>query len=64
MENASANTDDFIASLGSIMGVSEIRARVNDGLLGCPVLVAENALVFFAWDGAAGQSEGQDGKGQ
>lgn len=50
MENASTSSDDFIASLGSIQGVSELRMKTTDTLIGCPVLVAENAFVFFAWD--------------
>lgn len=52
MENSVNNqeTNDFIASLGTIYGVSEIRAKNSELFLGCPVLLAENAIVFFAWD--------------
>lgn len=42
--------DEFIRSLGTIYGVSEIRNKAKEDLSCTPVLVAENAFVFFAWD--------------
>lgn len=50
MQNATNSTEDLINSLGTIYGVSEIKHSSNDDLSCCPVLVAENALFFFAWD--------------
>lgn len=49
-----STNDDFVAALGNILGVSEIKRNVIDErMVGCPVLVAENAFVFFAWDSEA-----------
>ena len=42
--------EDLINSLGTIYGVSEIKKTTTEDLSCCPVLVAENALFFFAWD--------------
>lgn len=52
MENAvEANSElDLIASLGAIYGVSELRSKNQEKLLGSPILLAEKALIFFAWD--------------
>lgn len=48
-ENA-GNEQDMIASLGTIFGVSELRQSASQQqMVGAPVLVAEEALVFFAW---------------
>jgi len=50
-EQESANEEqDMIASLGTIYGVSELRQSAGvQQMVGAPVLVAEQALVFFAW---------------
>lgn len=50
-EQESGNEEnDMIASLGTIYGVSELRqSAAIQQMVGAPVLVAENALVFFAW---------------
>lgn len=43
--------NDFIASLGEIYGVSELTVRSSTKEKHkSPVLVAENALVFLAWE--------------
>lgn len=47
-ENSQTDAEDIIATLGTIYGVSEIR-QSKEGMVGTPVLVAENAFVFFAW---------------
>ena len=57
MQNGQASAEDLIESLGTIYGVSEIKKTTSEDLSCCPVLVAENALFFFAWD----ENEGQRG---
>lgn len=59
MEGTNQSQDDFIASLGNILGVSELkRNHADEKMVGSPVLVAENALVFLAWDNATdGQAQ-------
>lgn len=41
---------DMLATLGTIYGVAELRKKPAAELVGTPVLIAENALVFFAWE--------------
>jgi len=49
--NQEASMDDLVNSLGDIYGVSELSIKENmNKKATCPVLVAENALVFFAWE--------------
>lgn len=43
------NELDMLATLGTIYGVAELKKK-NAEAVGTPVLIAENALVFFAWD--------------
>lgn len=50
MQNTANSAEDLISSLGTIYGVSEIKKSTSEDLSCCPVLVAENALFFFAWD--------------
>lgn len=46
-----SNVDEFISSLGNIYGVSELTVKDNqEKKAACPVVVAENALVFLAWE--------------
>lgn len=49
-------TDDFIDSLGTIFGVSELKTS-SSASIGSPVLVAENAFVFFSWEVESMQSQ-------
>lgn len=56
MQNGQSTTnEDLINSLGTIYGVSEIKKTTSEDLSCCPVLVAENALFFFAWDENEGE---------
>lgn len=57
MQNGQTSSEDLINSLGTIYGVSEIKKTTSEDLSCCPVLVAENALFFFAWD----ENEGERG---
>ncbi len=50
-DNQAEAMNDFIATLGEIYGVSELTVRnSNTEKHNSPVLVAENALVFLAWE--------------
>lgn len=55
MQNGQTSPEDLINSLGTIYGVSEIKKTTSEDLSCCPVLVAENALFFFAWDEKEGE---------
>lgn len=48
-ENNTNEEQDVVATLGTIFGVSELRQKASQQMIGAPVLVAEQALVFFAW---------------
>lgn len=49
-QDNAAEEQDMISSLGTIFGVSELRQSASvQEMVGAPVLVAEQALVFFAW---------------
>lgn len=51
MNGNEASMEDFIQSLGTIYGVSELSISDKPSEKAkCPVLVAENALVFLAWE--------------
>ncbi len=45
----SSNPEEFLATLGSVIGVSELAINSRDGRFSAPVLVSENALVFLPW---------------
>lgn len=46
---AAANVEDLLQKLGEVVGVSELAFNARESRLNAPVLVSENALVFFAW---------------
>lgn len=49
-QDNNSEEQDLIATLGTIYGVSELRQSASvQQMVGAPVLVAEQALVFFAW---------------
>jgi hypothetical protein len=49
--NQEQSADNVIDSLGDIFGVSELTVKENsDSQAACSVVVAENALVFLAWE--------------
>jgi hypothetical protein len=45
----SSNPEELLATLGNVVGVSELAFNSRDARLNAPVLVSENALVFLAW---------------
>lgn len=45
----STSPEEFLATLGNVIGVSELAINSRDGRVNAPVLVSENALVFLPW---------------
>lgn len=53
--NLTARTaeEDLLQKLGDVVGVSELAYKCRDKAFSAPVLVAENAFVFFPWTNEA-----------
>jgi len=49
--NQETNADDFLSTLGNIYGIAELVVTENqESNAASNVLVAENALIFLAWE--------------
>ncbi|HEY9678938.1 MAG TPA: hypothetical protein V6C76_13095 [Drouetiella sp.] len=45
----SFEADELLQKLGAVVGVSELAISARQSKINAPVLIAENAFVFFAW---------------
>lgn len=57
ISQSSTSADDLLQQLGEVSGVSELAFNANKYRLNAPVLLAENAFVFFAWQSDAEQNQ-------